>query len=188
MRRYALAFGLLVLAASIANADRYGPSFAPPGSSLPELGAYACVVHRTVGFQGDAKTGKRFSGAIKLPAEQATYTLTLKKRSDGLVGSSYCAEAKPHGPEPDFYKPEKAPATSMRYYSDIDHWFTCKATYELQLSASKVTSALRGDDRYTFMDEGLSHVFHLFGGQGFVYTYDDSAGNFYMEEGQCQKI
>jgi hypothetical protein len=187
MNRCALAFGLLVVAA-IANADRYGPSFAPPGASPPELGAYACVVHRTAGIQGDSKTGERFSGAIKLPTEQAAFTLTLKKRSDGLAGSSYCAEAKPHDPEPDFYKPGKASTTGMRYYSDIDYWFTCKAAYELQLSPSKVVAALRGDDPYTFTDEGHWHIFHLFGSGRFMYTYDDAAGNWYMEEGQCQKI
>jgi len=140
------------------------------------------------GVQSDAQAGERFAGAIKLPPEKATFTLTLKKRNDGLAGSSYCAEAKPHGPESDFYKPGKAPETGLRYYSDIDYWFACKATYELQLSPAKVVAALRGDDRYTFMDKFQWQVFHLFGGQGFVYTHDDSAGNFYMEEGQCQKI
>jgi len=174
---------------SAVNADRYGPSFDSPGASPPpELGAYACIVHRAVGIQGDGKKGERFAGPIKLLDEQAKFTLTLKKRDDGLIGSSYCAEAKPHGPEPDFYKPGKPVESGFRYYSDLDYWFTCKATYEMQLSPSKMASALRGDDRHMFIGYGHWHMFRLFGGQSFLHTYDDSAGNWYMEEGQCQKM
>ena len=49
-------------------------------------------------------------------------------------------------------------------------------------------AAFRGDNLYTFMDKTPFDVFHLFGGLGFVYTYSDSSGNWYMEEGQCQKM
>jgi hypothetical protein len=189
MKRHALVLSLLLLPTSAVDADTYGPPSDIPGARPPteSLGAYACIVHRAVGFQGDRDKGERTAGRITLPDEQAHFTLTLKQRADGMAASRYCNEAKPHGPGRD-YQPPKPGEYGMRYYSDLSYWFYCKATYELQLSPAKVRAAMRGDYPYKFRDHSGDANFKFSGGKNFVYTYDDSAGNFYMEEGECQKM
>jgi hypothetical protein len=134
-------------------------------------------VHRSAGIQGDRKHGKRFAGRIQLPEEQARFTMTLKKIDSGLL-RSYCEEAKPAG----------TTGRGLAYHDDLEFWFFCKASYEIELSHSKLTPAMRGDNRNVFMDRGPFNIFHLFSDSSFAFFSTDVGGNWYIEEGECQHM
>ncbi len=182
MLRVIVATGAFVLACGAAYAGTYGPPPDIPGWKEVPLGAYACIVRRTVGIQGDRAVGQRYAGAIELAEDKRTFTLTLTEIERDSAFTKYCANAKPRS-----NSPSTAVPSGMPYSSDLDYWYYCKASYELQLGPSKVTSHMRGDNRSTFMDHGQWKSFH-FGRDWFLFQRDDSAGNFYIEEGECQAM
>jgi hypothetical protein len=170
-----------VLAAAIVlPGSIYAASYGPNFHQGVTTGAYACVVHRAAGLQGDMNKGQRYAGSIKLKDANAHFTLTIKKRTDDAESKS-CASAHP------MPKPNEGFRSGYPYLSDFDNWFTCKTDYVLQMSPTKYKGELRGDDLYAFADKTMWHNFHIFDELNFDYSYNNE-GNLYIEEGECQKM
>lgn len=143
-------------------------SFSAEGSLEP--GSYACIAQRAEGMQGNADPGKRGWGRIEIAPEQERFLVKISKIDEDQ--RRWCSSA------------------SVGQLGKEDHrrlWWECKASYELTFSQAKYSLPLRGEYLHTF--HGSAHgTFHMTVTLTYVFVLADyDVGNFYLEEGVCQK-
>jgi hypothetical protein len=131
-------------------------------------GSYACIAQRVLGMQGKAETGKRTWGRIALAPEQERFLVKTAKINEDQ--RRWCSSAS-------------VGQLGIEDYRRL--WWECKTSYELTFSRGKYSLPLRSDNLYIFHDS-LYGTFHL----GVTYVFfsaDFNVGNYYLEEGVCQK-
>jgi hypothetical protein len=140
---------------------------AAPAAGEPRLGSYACMADRAVGLQG-VPTGGRYGGRIELPPAEKHFGLTLSRTEIGR--GRKCRPGQPEAAGGDGYH----------------RWWLCQATTEAAFSGGKYDGPLRGDDLNIFRDR-LSGWLHLADDLRYLFAYTDFAGNFFLEEGTCER-
>jgi hypothetical protein len=143
---------------------------AGPALAEPALGGYSCTADRAVGLQGDAAS-ERYGGRIQLRPAERQFSISLRRTEVGQGKRCRTGQAR-------------APDSLLRDQYSL--WWFCRATTELSFSAGKYQSSLRGDDLNIFRDR-LSGWFHLADDLRYVFAYTDFAGNFFLEEGTCER-
>jgi hypothetical protein len=142
-----------------------------PAAAAPTLGGYSCAADRAVGLQGDAASGQRYGGRIQLPPAERHFTISLRRTEVGRGKRCRAGQADaPESPLGDAYS----------------LWWFCTAGTELSFSPGKYEPTLRGDDLNIFRDR-LSGWFHLADDLRYLFAYTDFAGNFFLEEGTCER-
>ncbi len=132
-------------------------------------GNYICVAHRSVGLQSDPQKRERFAGRIKLSSEEESFLLKIANIEN--TDREWCRTAKP----------------GVLYLdSEFEYWWSCKTKSEATFSKDKYGLPLRSDGTNVFK-ERLSGWFHIAQDLKYVFSYTDYGGNYYLEEGVCQK-
>ena len=121
-------------------------------------GSYACVVHRTVGLQSDATKQERFAGAIKQPVEAERFAHGVRRQKPAC---SLCVTNMTYGGN-------ASPPRRSRFHRA-----------KTACPCVAMTSI--------FSESGLGGWLHIIKGLKYTYAYPDYSGNFYLEEGVCQK-
>ena len=142
---------------------------AGPAGAEARPGTYTCTADRAVGLQGDAGSGRRYSGRIELPAAERQFAITLGRTEVGQ--GRRC-------------KPGQPRAADALLSDEYSLWWFCRARTELSFSPGKYEPSLRGDDFNIFRDR-LSGWLHLADDLRYVFAYSDFSGNFFLEEGNC---
>ena len=117
-------------------------------------------------LQDDTAGARRYAGRIELRAPERHFGITLGRTEVGQ--GRRCKPGQP--PTADEYS----------------RWWFCQARTELTFSAGKYEPSLRGDDFHIFRDR-LSGWLHLADDLRYVFAYTDFGGNFFLEEGTCQR-
>jgi hypothetical protein len=144
-----------------------GPAYA--GTLDVSYGNYACIAHRTVGLQSDSEKRDRFAGKIQLPVEGERFLLKIAEINNN--DRAWCRTAKPG---------------TLNVEDEYSYWWLCKSASEVTFSQGKYGLPLRGDGLHLFQDR-LGGWFHIIQGLTYIFAYTDFGGNFYLEEGVCQK-
>lgn len=130
-------------------------------------GTYACVAQRVVGIQGEGSS--RHHGSIKLREEKLSFLLTITKikKEDRM----WC------------YMDDDPPLKRDPFY----HWWECESRSKATFSKEKYPLPFRGDGKHVFL-ESVNGTFHISIGGKYTFSYNNLAGNFYLEEGICKLI
>lgn len=153
------------LALPLALAMAATAAAAGAAADAPRTGAYHCEAGRAAGIQG---RDERYAGRIELPAAEQRFAAGIRRLPATRPG---CRGASPS-------RAERA--------AGHEAWWRCGAAFELELPGSKYPEPLRSDDGYIFRDR-LSGWFHLADDLRYVFAYTDFAGNYFVEEGACQR-
>jgi len=141
-----------------------------PAQGPLQPGSYACIAQRVIGMQGKAETNKRTWGRIALAPEQERFLVKTAKINEDQ--RRWCSSA------------------TVGKLGIEDHrrlWWECKTSYELTFSRGKYSLPLRGDNLHIFHD-GIYGTFHMTVFMTYVFfSADFNVGNYYLEEGVCQK-
>ena len=142
-------------------------SFSAEGSLQP--GSYACIAQRAEGIQSKADTDKRTWGRIAVAPER--FLVKTAKISEDQ--RRWCSSASVGQPGIEDHR-------RLRW--------ECKTGYELTFSQGKYSLPLRGDNLHTFHGSAYG-TFHMTVTLTYVFVLADyDVGNFYLEEGVCQKL
>ena len=131
----------------------------------PPVGRYACTASAAAGLQGK---GGRYAGRIELPAAEHQFRVQVRRLSAKRPGCGKADRSGRTGP------------------GGHEGWWQCGAALELELPRAKYAQPLRSDDGYIFLDR-LSGWFHLAEDLRYVFAYTDFAGNYFVEEGACER-
>lgn len=134
-----------------------------------EYGTYACIAQRTVGLQGDSESGHRTYGKIKLSADKEHFLATISRIDDN--DRTWCKTAK---------------VGDGIVTNEYRFWWYCKTKNQLSFSKSKYPLKFRSDGMHVFRSE-LDSVFHIFNEEKYIFYSTSLEGDFYLEEGVCQR-
>lgn len=129
---------------------------------------YACVAQRVVGIQGDGDIGARVHGRINLGDSERAFLFTLVELDEDSRPATCLL-------------PEKARDNFL-----FNH-FQCDMSIEMTFSKGKNQPVLRSADGFHFISSMLGHSFYFFGDFHYVFNYTNHIGDWYLEEGECQK-
>lgn len=137
-------------------------------------GVYYCVTDRMTGFQGDAK--HRYAGSISPGPDSRRFVVKISlipplSTAPGDTATSTESCRKSIGiPLPPFAL-----------------WWNCDATYKAEFSKDMGVPEMHGDSSAVFRGNFFGE-FHIFKDLSFILVRTDFDGNFYMQEGTCDRF
>ena len=134
-----------------------------------DYGTYACIAQRTVGLQGDRESGQRTHGKIILPAEQDHFLVTISRIEDN--DRTWCKNSK---------------VGNRLVTNEYRFWWYCRTKNQLSFSKDKYPLNFRSDEMNIFRSE-LDPVFHITNDGRYIFYSTNLEGDFYLEEGVCQR-
>jgi hypothetical protein len=138
-----------------------------------EYGTYACITQRLVGHQTSEQDKVRRSGSLRPLTDRFLVIIEKIKREPGEM----CDPTEP------ITSLHKAPRT-------YEWWWECDSKNKATFSSKSpsIKDNFRSDEMNVFLDEVGRSSFWLTDKGEYRLVYDNFGGDYYLEEGVCQRM